>query len=377
MKGTKPVAYSKPLADRVRRLLARESDVGEYEESGLIFLVQGHMCCHVVGDELMVWVGVVALEDALSQPNVEFVPTTRTMRGTIRVAAKGIEEDRDLAEWVGRGLTFVHSIRPRWGVSLPKIGFGTWTIGGRSDPDPSRDEWSLAALRSALDLGYTHFDTAEMYAGGHAETLLGQAIRESGVERDSLLITSKVLPSNLTSDGVLAACEGSLRRLGMDYLDLYLIHWPVDGMRLGESFDALNRLVDEGKVRHLGVSNFDRYLLQRAQRLSATPLVTNQVPYSFNNRSYVDNGVVAYCQANDILVTAYSPVEEGRLTANPALIEIAAAHNATPYQIALAWLVQQAGVVTIPMSANPAHQTQNLAAADIRLCAEELALLGM
>lgn len=259
---------------------------------------------------------------------------------------------------------------------LPKIGFGTWTIGGRNSPDPSQDAWSLAALGSALDLGYTHFDTAEMYAAGHAETLLGQAIRDAGVDRGSLFLTSKVLPSNLAYDRVLAACAGSLDRLGTDYLDLYLIHWPVAGMRLAESFDALNRLVDEGKVRHLGVSNFDVALMAEAQSLSATPLLTNQVPYSLNHRDYVENGTVAHCRANDILITAYSPVEEGRLSPNSALAEIAAAHNATPYQIALAWLVQQPGVITIPMSANPVHQAQNLAAAHIQLSPEEMDRLG-
>ena len=258
---------------------------------------------------------------------------------------------------------------------IPKIGFGTWKIGGESSPDPSQDAWSLAAVRSALDLGYTHFDTAEMYADGRSEILLGRAIREAGVDRAGLFITSKVLPSNLGYERTLRACEGSLRRLEMDYLDLYLIHWPVAGMKLEEAFRALNQLVAEGKVRHLGVSNFDLGLMQRAQALSATPLLTNQVPYSLMNRSYVKNGVVAYCQANDILVTAYSPVEEGRLRVNPALAKVAAAHDATPYQIALAWLVQQPRVITIPMSGNPKHQAENLAAGQIVLTETEMGSL--
>ena len=260
--------------------------------------------------------------------------------------------------------------------TIPKIGFGTWKIGGESSADPSQDAWSLAAVRSALDLGYTHFDTAEMYASGRSEIMVGRAIREAGVDRAGLFITSKVLPSNLSYERTLRACEGSLRRLGMDYLDLYLIHWPVAGMQLEEGFRALNQLVDEGKVRHLGVSNFDLPLLRRAQALSATPILTNQVPYSLTDRSYVKNGVVAYCQANDILVTAYSPVEEGRLRVNPALAQVAAAHDATPYQIALAWLVQQPRVITIPMSGNPKHQAENLAAGEIVLTPAELAQLG-
>lgn len=262
------------------------------------------------------------------------------------------------------------------GLNVPKIGFGCWKIGGGHSADPAQDEWSLAALRSALELGYTHFDTAEMYAAGHSEVLTGQAVRESGIDRETLLITSKVTPSNLGYESVLRACEGSLRRLQMDYLDLYLIHWPSANMPLEETFRAFNQLVDEGKVRHVGVSNFSVEQLRRSQALCATPIVTNQVPYSLGDRSYVKNGMLAYCQANDILLTAYSPVEQGGLKHTDALQAIADAHSATPYQIALAWLVQQPRVITIPMSGNPAHQAENLAAGAIVLSDAEIAALG-
>lgn len=257
------------------------------------------------------------------------------------------------------------------GVQLPKIGFGTWKIGGGSSPDRSKDGSSLAALRSALELGYTHFDTAEMYAGGHTEELLGRAVREAGTKREDLFVTSKVKPEHLHHDDVLGACEGSLRRLGMDYLDLYLIHWPNPGMKLAEAFRALNRLVREGKVRHLGVSNFSVKLLEESQAQSETPILTDQVPYSLSDRSYVKNGVLAYCQANDILLTAYSPVDKGGLRVTKALQAIARAHSATPYQIAIAWLVAQLRVITIPMSAEPAHQRENFEAADIELSPSE------
>ena len=150
---------------------------------------------------------------------------------------------------------------------IPKIGFGTWTIGGRNSPDPTNDERLLVALRSALDLGYTLFDTAERYAAGHAEELLGQAIREMRIARQTLFITSKVSEDHLGYDEMLRSCESSLRRLKMDYLDLYLIHWPKEGMKLQETFQALNRLVREGTVRHLGVSNFDLSLLIQSVRL--------------------------------------------------------------------------------------------------------------
>ena len=257
-------------------------------------------------------------------------------------------------------------------VTLAKIGFGTWKIGGESSPNPARDAHSLAALRSALELGYTHFDTAEMYAGGHAEELLGQAIRGSTIKREALFITSKVLPSNLKYEQVLLACEASLRRLGMDYLDLYLIHWPAAGMRLADTFRALNQLVREGQVRHLGVSNFDLKLLKQSLDLAETPLLTNQVPYSLADRAYAKNGVLEYCQQHAVLVTAYSPVQVGNLNVTSQLKAIAQAHQATPYQIALAWLIAQPRVITIPMSANPQHQAENLAAADIELSPAEM-----
>jgi diketogulonate reductase-like aldo/keto reductase len=260
-------------------------------------------------------------------------------------------------------------------VTLPKIGFGTWKIGGEAAPNPEIEEKSLVALRSALELGYTHFDTAEYYAGGHAEELLGQAIRESGQAREGLFITSKVSPEHLQYETVLRCCENSLRRLGLDYLDLYLIHWPMRGMKLPETFRALNQLAREGKVKHLGVSNFNLKLLKQAQSLSETPLLTNQVPYRLPDRSYVENGVLEYCQQNDILLTAYSPVKRRNVKSSKKLQALAQSRGTTPQQIALAWLAQQPRVITIPMSYNPQHQAENLAAADLLLTADEIAQL--
>ncbi|GAB4431104.1 MAG: aldo/keto reductase [Anaerolineales bacterium] len=260
-------------------------------------------------------------------------------------------------------------------LQIPKIGFGTWKIGGGMSADRSQDERSLKALRAALEVGYTHFDTAEMYASGHAEELLGQAVREAVTPRKKLFIVSKVVPSNLRYKDLLRACENSLRRLKMDYLDLYLVHWPSRSIPLRESFRALNQLLREGRVRHIGVSNFDVELLQQAQAESAAPIFTNQVPYSLSDRSYVRNGVLEYCQQNDILLTAYSPVDEGRLRVEATVQAIADAHNAMPYQIALAWLVAQPRVITIPMSFNPKHIAENFAATEIELSPSEMAQL--
>jgi diketogulonate reductase-like aldo/keto reductase len=263
------------------------------------------------------------------------------------------------------------------GVSLPKIGFGMWKIGGDSYPDPKRDPASLTALRTALEVGYTHFDTAEVYADGHSEELLGRAIRETHTKRENLFVTTKVDPAHLQYKQVLRSCENSLRRLNMEYVDLYLIHWPPRmGRQLADAFRGLNQLVKDGKVRHLGVSNFNVQLVKQAQSLSETPILTDQVPYSLPDRSYVKNGVLEYCQQNDILLTAYSPVKFRNLPANKTLQAVADAHAATSLQIALAWLVVQSRVITIPMSLNPQHIRENYEAAEIELSKEEFETLS-
>lgn len=262
-------------------------------------------------------------------------------------------------------------------VTLPKIGFGAWTIGGDTSPDPSLDSASMTSLRAALEIGYTHFDTAEYYAAGHSEELIGRAIRETKTPRENVFITTKVSPEHLKYDDVLRSCENSLRHLNTDYVDHYLIHWPGGmGTNYENAFRALNKLVRDGKVRHLGVSNFKMKLLKQAQELSETPILTNQIPYRLPDKTYVENGVIEYCQQNDILITAYSPVKFRNLNVNKPIKTIAEAHSATPFQIALAWLVAQPRVITIPMSFNPQHIRENFEAADIELTEEEIRTLN-
>ena len=262
-------------------------------------------------------------------------------------------------------------------TTLPKIGFGTWMIGGGSYPDPSLDTASMTALRSALEVGYTHFDTAEAYASGHSEELVGRAIRETNTKRENVFITTKVSPEHLRYNDVLRACEESLRHLDMEYIDLYLIHWPGPmGTKYEEAFRALNKLVQEGKVRHLGVSNFKLKLLKQVQQLSETPILTNQVPYRLPDKTYVENGVIEYCQQNDILITAYSPVKFRNLPVNKTVKAIADAHSASPFQIALAWLIAQPRVITIPMSYQPQHIKENFEAGGIELTKEEFRTLS-
>ncbi len=259
------------------------------------------------------------------------------------------------------------------GDRIPVLGQGTWGLGGGMHADHSRDEQAREVIRTAIELGYTHIDTAEMYGGGHTEELVGQVIRD--FRRQDLFLTSKVWQVTLRYQDTLKSLEGSLKRLGTDYLDLYLIHRPNRDIPLEETFRALNELVRQGKVRHLGVSNFNLEQLKRAQALSDTPLATNQVLYNLHNREYVKNGVLEYCQANNMLLTAYSPIDRGHLVNDPALQEIAERVGATPAQIALNWLIRQEGVIALPMSTRKEHLIENLGALDIVLSDEDVRAL--
>ena len=263
------------------------------------------------------------------------------------------------------------------GDPIPAIGYGTWAIGGRVEADASEDERSVTGIRAALRAGYTHIDTAEMYAAGHTEELVAQAIHAAGAKREDLFITSKVWPKNLVYGKLQEACENSLRRLGTDYLDLYLylIHWPGD-TPLEESFRALNELQAAGKIRHVGVSDFDVDLMKQSQALCDSPLATNQVPYSLHTQTYVENGVIEYCQKAGILLTAYTPLEKGKIGSDARLKTIANRLGVSSVQVARAWLIHQPQVIAIPMSLNPVHIQENLAAADIDLSAADIASLN-
>jgi diketogulonate reductase-like aldo/keto reductase len=258
------------------------------------------------------------------------------------------------------------------GEAVPVLGLGTWDIGGGTYADRSHDTQAKQALHNAVEIGYTHFDTAESYGAGHTEELLGEVL--ASYDRESFFITTKVSPSHLRYRDIFPAIEGSLKRLRMDYVDLYLIHWPSRQIPLEETFQALNQLVERGSVRHMGVSNFDLDLLKQSQSLSATPLITNQVPYSVRDREYVRNGVLEYCQRNGILLTAYSPIKRGVLN-DRTVRQVASRLRATPAQVALSWLVHQPGVITIPKSSNRKRQEENFAAPDFQLTDEDVAAL--
>jgi diketogulonate reductase-like aldo/keto reductase len=251
--------------------------------------------------------------------------------------------------------------------AIPVLGQGTW----RMAEAPSRRSDEIAALRLGLDLGMTLIDTAEMYADGGAESLVGEAIAG---RRDEVFLVSKVLPHHATRRGVVAACDGSLRRLGTDQIDMYLLHWRGD-VPLRATIDGFGSLLHAGKIRYWGVSNFD---LSDLQELVSIPggsgVAADQVLYNLTRRS-IEWGLLPWCRSHKIPVMAYSPIEQGRLLQHPELRRIAARHQATPAQIALAWVLHQDRVVAIPKAGEPAHVRENRASLEIQLSAEDLGAL--
>ena len=259
------------------------------------------------------------------------------------------------------------------GKKVPVIGLGTWTMGGEEQRDTSRDKECIYAIKKALEIGYTLIDTAEMYGAGHTEELVGIAIE--GFNREKLFITSKVWSTNLKYDDVFRSFDGSLRRMKIDYIDLYLIHWPNPEIPMEETFRALNKLADQGLVRYVGVSNFDVEQMIEAQKLSSTPLACNQVEYNILHREPEKNGVLDFCQKNGMILTTWKPLDRKNVLANRTIIRVARKYNATPAQIALNWLIRKENVVTIPMSLKEVHLWENFNAADLKLEDIDLKLL--
>jgi diketogulonate reductase-like aldo/keto reductase len=261
----------------------------------------------------------------------------------------------------------IRTIKLPSGEAIPVLGQGTW--GMAENAQRRKDE--IAALRLGLDLGMTLIDTAEMYADGAAEELVAEAIAE---RRDEVFLVSKVLPSNATRRGTITACERSLRRLGTDRLDLYLLHWR-GSHPLEETIDAFSALVRAEKIRHWGVSNFDVSDLEELVDLPGGAAVeTDQVLYNLMRRG-IEYDLFPWCREHDLSIMAYSPIEQGRLLSHSELQSVAAKHSATPAQVALAWLLRQDGLTVIPRAGTPAHVRENRAALDLLLTEQDLATL--
>lgn len=253
------------------------------------------------------------------------------------------------------------------GRSIPVLGLGTWRMGEQV----KQRQAEVTALRHGLALGMSLIDTAEMYGEGGAETVIAEAI---AAQRETVFLVSKVYPHNASRQGVLAACERSLRRLKTDYLDLYLLHWR-GSIPLAETLTAFQQLQQAGKIRDYGVSNFDVADMTEAEGIKGgEAIATNQVLYNLSRRG-IEWDLLPWCRQHHIPMMAYSPVEQGRLLRHRQLQSIAAQVGATPAQVAIAWLLHQENVIVIPKSSSVRHVEENKAALNLQLPPEILTTL--
>lgn len=240
------------------------------------------------------------------------------------------------------------------GERIPAIGFGTARL---------REEEGVESVRHALETGYRHIDTAQMYRN---ESEVGEGIRRSGVPREEIFLTTKIVGESLAGDRVGPATDQSLKALGTDYIDLLLIHAPSEEVPLTETLDAMVAQKEAGKIRHIGVSNFRGPQLREA--MEHTEIFTDQVPYSPGR---TQRTLCEIARTEDVLITAYSPLR-GPAVDDPALREIGRAHGKSPQQVALRWLLQQPNVSPIPRSASPQNRRSNLDVFDFELSSEEM-----
>lgn len=250
------------------------------------------------------------------------------------------------------------------GESIPVLGQGTWGWG----EDPGRRGDEVAALHAGLELGVTLVDTAEMYADGGAEEVVGEALAG---RRDEAFVVSKVLPSHASRSGTIAACERSLKRLGTDRIDLYLLHWQ-GGYPLQDTVAAFQQLVEDGKIRYWGVSNFDHRALADLRDVpGSSGLATDQVLYNLSRRG-PEYDLLPWCTDHQLPVMAYSPIEQGRILDDTTLNDVAARHSVSPAAAALAWVLRRDSLCTIPKASSPQHVRDNATALDVELTREDL-----
>jgi 2,5-diketo-D-gluconate reductase B len=246
------------------------------------------------------------------------------------------------------------------GLRMPRLGFGTWRLSGRE---------CQRAVESALELGYRHIDTGQMYGN---ETEVGAAIAASGVKREEVHVTTKVWNDSLAPDRLRAAMASSLDKLGLAYVDLYLIHWPSPDMDLPAALETMMALQQERKTRKIGVANFNVALLRQAVEEIRAPIAAVQFEYHVTLRQ---PPLLEYLRGQEIPIIAYSPLAKGQLTDDPDLRRIADKHEATPSQVALAWLWAQPDVALIPKSTRRERQKENMEATGLRLDAEDMRAL--
>jgi len=263
------------------------------------------------------------------------------------------------------------------GLEMPELGFGTWYMGGSFSREANYDEKAdIAAIQKTIELGGYRFDTAEMYALGYSEEILGKALKN--YDRTKLFITSKVIPEHLAYDDVIAACKKSLKRLSMDYLDLYLVHIPNPEIDIAETMRAFDYLKNQGLIKNIGVCNFNVERLKAAQAASKNKIVLNQVHYNLIFREPVLKGVLDYCREQDIFIEAWRPVQQGSLTKKGIVIvdRLCEKYGKTPAQIAINWLISQPGVITLVKASNLKHLEENFEAVGWNLSPEDIDLLN-
>jgi len=267
----------------------------------------------------------------------------------------------------------VRMISPSGGGAWPALGLGTWRMGESA----SRRAAEVRALRQAFEIGYRLIDTAEMYGEGGAEEVVGEALAgamREGLARDDVIVVSKVYPHNASADGVVAACQRSLARLGIDRLDLYLLHWR-GGVPLADTVAGFERLLQRGLIRRWGVSNFGVDDLRELDGVAGGAACSaNQVCFSLAERG-VEFDLLPWQRQRGMPLMAYSPIEQGALADHPSLRAVAARHAATPAQIALAWVLSHDGVIAIPKAVQALHLRHNWAAARIVLDSADRAAL--
>lgn len=266
-------------------------------------------------------------------------------------------------------------LAPSTAVAVPALGLGTWRLGESAANSRTRAD-EIAAVRLALDLGYRLIDTAEMYGEGGAEEVVGAALAQwtaqPGCSRDQVFVVSKVYPHNASRRGTPAACERSLKRLGLDHIDLYLLHWP-GSHPLADTVAAFEALRAQGRIRGWGVSNFDTDGMQALWRVpQGTHCATDQVYYSASRRG-IEFDLLPWLRERGVPTMAYCPIDQGALARNAVFGEIGTRHGVSAAQAALAWVLHQPGVIAIPKAVREVHLRENLAATTLRLTAEDLA----
>lgn len=262
------------------------------------------------------------------------------------------------------------------GFELPILGFGTWEMGGRFEKENNYDESNdIKAIKKTVELGGTRFDTSEMYANGYSEEILGKALKE--FDRSTLFITSKVIPENLKYEDVINSCKNSLSRLGMDYLDLYLVHIPNPDISIEETMKAFDYLKEQGFIKNIGVCNFNIDRLKEAQSKTKNKIVLNQVHYNLIFREPVKKGVIEYCQNNDIFIEAWRPIQQGSLAKKGIEVVdgLCEKYNKTPSEIAINWLVSQKNVVTLTKASNIKHLEEDIGSVGWNMTDEDVLLL--